>query len=483
MSPGWELQNTDFWEDSRGISHVHAVDENILWAAAYDGTDPLGPCIDFTRTANGGELWEADTIFGGPEEGSLAMIFALDENTAWVPIHSGTPQGIWKTSDGGDSWVHQDTAAFSGAGAFPNIVHFWNENDGWCQGDPVDGYYEMYTTDDGGDTWVRVPEENIPPPLEPVEYGVVGYYDVVGDTVWWGTTYGDPLRVFKSTDRGLHWTVAEVPFESGAYVDVRFKDENNGIAMDKGADRWPTPIAETSDGGETWTLIEYTGKCYGYDFEYVPGTYNMYVSTGVNVNVEAQRGGSYSYDGGHSWTVWEEMEGVQLIATAWVEGAIGWAGGFHHLDEDDGMNKYTPIPGGEPNLECKGELSWTGVDPGATVDGEFDVCNYGEIGSLLNWSLESTPEWGVWEIEPDSGSDLIAGNCVTIQVTVTAPDDPDKEFIGKVKVTNSDDPSDYCEIDVSLRTPRARSLHNTLFLQFLQQFPNVFPILRHILGL
>ncbi len=44
---------------------------------------------------------------------------------------------------------------------------------------------------------------NIPAPASSVEYGVVGYYDVVGDTVWFGTqdaTLGG--RVFKSIDRG-----------------------------------------------------------------------------------------------------------------------------------------------------------------------------------------------------------------------------------------------------------------------------------------
>ena len=108
---------------------------------------------------------------------------------------------------------------------------------------------------------------------------MVGYYDVVGDTVWFGTqdsTLGG--RVFKSTDKGYHWTVSNVIFAPGSYVDIRFKDALNGLAMDKNfADAVP---AETSDGGLTWTAVTYTGKCHGADFDYVPGTANMYVSTG-----------------------------------------------------------------------------------------------------------------------------------------------------------------------------------------------------------
>jgi photosystem II stability/assembly factor-like uncharacterized protein len=335
---GWIEQASGFWEPSRGIHYMHAVDENIVWATAYDGTNPTAPNQEFTKTKNGGDLWEADIISEAPNDGSLAMIFALDDNTAWAPIHSGDPQGIWKTSDGGDTWVRQDTAAYNGTGAFPNIVHFWNENDGWCQGDPVDGYYEMYTTTNGGDTWTRVPEEDIPEPLTN-EMGTVGYYDVVGDTVWWGTQcMTSSGRVFKSTDRGYTWTVADTPFTSGCWVDIRFKDVNNGLAMDK-RDTLEGILAETLDGGETWTAISQTGICYSNDLDYVPGTDNMYVSTGAD---QSLMGASYSYDGGHTWTIWTEMQSTQLLATTWIEGGIGWAGSFNEDEFTGGMYKYIP---------------------------------------------------------------------------------------------------------------------------------------------
>ena len=107
---GWVEQASGFWEPSRGINYIHVVDENIVWASGYDGSGSQTPVQEFTKTVNGGELWEADVIGSAPDDGDIAMIFALDDMTAWVSIHSGNPQGIWKTSDGGDTWVHQDTA-------------------------------------------------------------------------------------------------------------------------------------------------------------------------------------------------------------------------------------------------------------------------------------------------------------------------------------------------------------------------------------
>jgi len=334
---GWIEQASGFWEPSRGINYVHAVDENVVWASGYDGGGSGVPVQEFTKTVNGGDLWEADVIGTAPDDGDIAMIMGIDELTAWVPIHSGNPQGIWKTSDGGDTWVRQDTALFSGSGAFPNVVHFWNENDGWCQGDPVDGYFEMYTTTNGGDTWTRVPTENIPAPNSN-EMGTVGYYDVLDDTVWFGTQCSTSAgRVFKSTDKGLTWTVADTPFPNSGWVDVRMKDAMNGLAMDKRSAE--SYLAETSDGGETWTLVEPTGAFYGYDIAYVPGTDDMWVSTGA---ASGASGASFSVDGGHSWVDYPEVAGIQLLDCDFIQGGIGWAGSFNEDEFTGGMYKYIP---------------------------------------------------------------------------------------------------------------------------------------------
>jgi len=446
---GWIEQASGFWETTRGINYIHAVDENVVWASGYDGSGSSTPVQEFTKTTNGGDLWEADTIGSAPDDGDIAMIMALDDMTAWVPIHSGDPQGIWKTSDGGDSWVRQDTAEFSGAGAFPNVVHFWDENDGWCQGDPVDGYFELYTTTDGGDTWVRTPSEDIPAPLSG-EMGTVGYYDVVGDTLWWGTQNGgNPGRVFKSTDRGYTWTVADTPFPSGGWVDVRMKDADNGLAMDKRAAQ--SYLAETSDGGATWTTVTPTGPFYGYDIAYVPGTANTWISTGA---ASGASGASYSVDGGHTWIDYPEVSGTQLLDCDFIAGGIGWAGSFNTDEFTGGMYKY--VPSTDPNLHCGGSISWIEVTTGETVTDSFTVENVGGDGTMLDWEIQSYPtDWGTWSFDPDSGTDLEPGTVITVNVEVVAPDEQETTFTGEIVLVNSEDPDDTCTIDVSLTTPHS----------------------------
>ncbi len=331
----WEEQNSNFPNPSTGINSMHAVDENIVWAAGYDGSGGGAAYQVFTRTTDGGANWSADQIDTAPAAGDVAMIFALDENKAWVPIHTGVPQGIYYTEDGGVTWERQETADYNLNGSFPNVVHFWDENDGFAQGDPVDGYYELYTTTDGGENWIRVPEEDIPAPITG-EFGVVGYYDVVNDKIWWGTNKG---RVYYSEDRGYTWEVAQTTLGNATYVDVRFKDEMNGIAQDKNAASTGA-LSETSDGGVTWEEVTHSGTAYTNDFEYIPGTPNTYVSTGAATGLS---GASYSHDGGHNWTVFDQTTGVQFLATTWINSTTGWAGCFNDISNPalSGVYKYT----------------------------------------------------------------------------------------------------------------------------------------------
>ena len=131
-----------------------------------------------------------------------------------------------------------------------------------------------------------------------------------------------------------------------------------------------------------------------------------------------------------------------------------------------------------PAICCEGDLNWVDVPAGGTVTGVFEVCNCGEEGSLLDYEVVSWPEWGNWTIDPITGTGIMAGDCVTITVTVVAPPEKKKTFTGSVKIINLADPDDFCIIDVSLTTPRARYINNPLFLRILERFDNLFAILK-----
>ena len=166
------------------------------------------------------------------------------------------------------------------------------------------------------------------------------------------------------------------------------------------------------------------------------------------------------------------------------------------LPEEEWRPIYDPIDGNKmdlafvitgepskPDLTCKGALTWREVKPESTVTGTFDVCNEGETCSKLNWEIDpTTPGFGTWTFTPASGT-LAAGDCVTVTAECIAPPDQNTEFTGKIKVFNSDDASDFCEIDVYLKTPRTRSQHVQLLERLFERFPTAFTIFKYILGL
>jgi len=143
-----------------------------------------------------------------------------------------------------------------------------------------------------------------------------------------------------------------------------------------------------------------------------------------------------------------------------------------------------------PDLDCKGSLSWTDVEPGASVSGSFTVENIGKPTSLLSWEVESYPDWGTWTFTPDSGVGLTPEvGPINIIVEVVAPDEEEKTFTGEVKIVNSEDPDDTCVIDVSLATPVNQQVINPLLQMILERFPMLermfclFPVFNRMLNM
>lgn len=111
------------------------------------------------------------------------------------------------------------------------------------------------------------------------------------------------------------------------------------------------------------------------------------------------------------------------------------------------------------------------------------VKNIGEAGSELNWEITDWPDWGTWNFNPANGNDLTPEEGdITVQVKVTAPDDPQQTFDGEVKIEKLEDGSDFDIITVSLKTPRSRT-NNSPFINFLHNYPMIYQILLRVLNL
>jgi hypothetical protein len=356
----WIPQATGFPNQSTGVFNVSVVDSNVVWISSYDGSGAAQDYQDYSVTIDGGATWIPGVV-PAPATYGWSMIFGLDATTAWAMFYdaaAGSGGGIWKTTDGGVSWNQQGVGTIFNATSFPNVVHFWNANDGFAMGDPNPSGYEIYTTTDGGTTWVPVPSANIPAPLAG-EFGIVNHYDVIGDTVWFDTNKG---RVYRSVDKGLNWTVAStgITVPANGAMDIAFWDGSNGIArVYNNTTGVNTAVRTTSDGGLTWTAATVTGNFFGSDVDNVPGSSRL-VSTGAAPGFV---GSSYSDDGGLTWIDIET--GAQRTALGIWDANTMWAGGFTVDPFTDGIFKFAPLT----IIACGDPLISSGVSsaPDSTI--------------------------------------------------------------------------------------------------------------------
>ena len=176
---------------------------------------------------------------------------------------------------------------------------------------------------------------------------------------------------------------------------------------------------------------------------------------------------------------------------------------YNGIDSDgDGIgdNPYN-IPGGDdkdryphmningwinsnlPDLSCYPSLNWVDVKPGGTFSRVFFVENIGAPNTMLDWEVSNYPSWGVWTFNPDCGYDLKPDDRkVHVKVTVTVPNKKNKEYTETINVSNKEYFNDYELIQVSLSTPKNKAI-NTPFINFLENHPYMFPILRQLLKL
>lgn len=233
----------------RGLS---APSASIIWASGTRGT--------VVRSTDGGATWQVRAV-SGAEKLDFRGIRAFDADTA-VVISSGNAETggtcIYRTTDGGATWqlAYQSKVP----GTFFDAVAFWDRRHGIVLSDSIAGHLPLFATDDGGATWRQIPPEGVPAAL-PGEGAFAAsnssFATYGSKDIWLATTKG---RIFRSKDRGRHWTVTDTPVrppnDSSGLFSIAFRDAKHGIAV--GGDynkpgESPVPnVIVTDDGGKTW---------------------------------------------------------------------------------------------------------------------------------------------------------------------------------------------------------------------------------------
>ena len=271
----WMKQNTPSVEGEL-IYYLFSADKNTMWT--YTRT----PFADTThsrkseslRTVDGGKTYKKGTL-ANSDIGFYPHIQPFDNKTAHLISTDADGHFAFKrTVDTGATWQDMPYQPKT----FPDLVYFWDQNNGIFISDPDSlDVMIMYTTD-GGNTYTRLPQTNHPR-MGQTEFPVLADFQVIGNTFFfWSNDYvADKWRVWRSLDKGRNWTAGawfETGYVPGFTPHLAFSDNNNGLLLRGIGDHYLKPLY-TEDGGATWkesgSLPSYTS----WPLENVPNTQTM----------------------------------------------------------------------------------------------------------------------------------------------------------------------------------------------------------------
>jgi photosystem II stability/assembly factor-like uncharacterized protein len=394
-------------EETQVISRIriHPSDPNRVYVAALG--HPFGPNPErgVFRTLDGGCTWKK-ILYRDERTGSIDIVLDPSDpdvlystlwevyRKPWILWSGGEGSGIFKSTDGGDTWselsrnqglpkgiLGKITVTVSGADSERVYANVEAKNGG------------LYRSDDGGDTWTLINNQR--------DHWQRAFYflRIQADPVDRDTIYVLNFRLLKSTDGGR--TFVRIPDTHSDHHDL-WIDPNNPSRMINGNDGGGVVSV---NGGKTWTHMRYpTAQIYRLattkDFPYhVCGAQQDNSTVCVpseTSHLQNPRGPSgewmYAVGGGESG----------YIAPHPTSTDIFYAGATNTLtryDRKTGMSRdiqpYPRIVMGEPARDMNERWNWTypiiisPVDPSALY-----------IGSQHLW--RTTDEGKTWtKISPD----------------------------------------------------------------------------------
>ncbi len=298
----------------RGISTVNA---DTAWFSGSKG--------NVGRTIDGGKTWQVDTVANGRTL-DFRDIEAFSADVAYImSAGPGEASTIQKTIDGGKTWTVQ--VQNTDTNAFFDAIAFWDEQNGICISDPIDGKLHLLKTANGGETWEKIDPAKLPE-MKTGEYSFAASgtnMTVFGQTHVWIATGGLSARMFRSADRGETWSVVETDImqgkESTGHFSVAFRSENNGIAVGgdySNPDSISVNALVSVNSGQAWQVYK----------DHQPTGYRSCVryANGLSALAVGRAGASFTNSDGKNWQDIDLKDGYYTLSLA-PNGQTGFAAG------------------------------------------------------------------------------------------------------------------------------------------------------------
>ena len=376
---------------SMGDIAVAATDPNIIYiGTGSDGVrSNVSTGRGVYKTTDAGKTWSFAGLYNAGQIGAV-RIHPSDPNTVWVAANGdifkpNADRGVFKTTDGGRTWkktlfLNDSTGAMDVElqPGNPSVVYAWMnriERKPWSI---ISGSREggMFRSTDGGETWTRV-RTGLPSEL-------IGKGNMA-------VTAANPARVYalveakpggglyRSDDAGLNWTqvnatpaLVQRPF----YYTTLGADPTNADVVYAGAEGF----FKSTDGGRTMMSMR-TPHGDNHDIWVNPND--------ANTMIQANDGGAnVSFDGGRTWST-QMNQVTSEIYGIWIDNAFPYK--LYGAQQDNSTTIMTSIatpydltawregPGCEtgpiiphpsdPNIvygNCKGQFEYMSMATGQT---------------------------------------------------------------------------------------------------------------------
>lgn len=264
----WTIASADPFatsEDIQGVTcfQIGRTATRVLVAL---GTTRAGGPMAVAYSDNNGTNWNVVNV--GSTNGQFSKnpnsLFAYDTYSIWQVTSGGY---IYKSVDGGVTWVVQDAGVASG-GSDLHAVHFITDRVGAAVG----AAGAVLTTQDGGTTWSTM--------TVPVSAILSAVWVVDSDHIWVGAENG---RLYYTENGGVTW--AERTFTNAGTGKVRSISFAPGSAL-FGIMVWnsASPVGKvltTIDGGFSWS-VETTPANSGLNGNFACDPNNFWVAGEVN---------------------------------------------------------------------------------------------------------------------------------------------------------------------------------------------------------
>jgi len=276
------------------------LDENTVWFSPFNREDSM-----LYHTQDGGRSWSDLPL---PFTNARYVFFDGNTGVALVDLGAGAGShyvAIYRTEDGGKNWEsvfsHEtgDSTALPAGGSKSSFV-FRDPMHGWISGTiPIDNFFYLYTTQDGGITWVEESDIQLPEIFsgsflevrEPIFLATGEAYLPVRAL----TSSGEnQLLIYHSADNGQSWSFRSA-IQDGLSVDF--------VTGERGMVAARTSLQITVDGAISWMPAALTGIPEGdilLFVDFVDELHGWVVTTADEATLEPlnlYRTG----DGGESW--------------------------------------------------------------------------------------------------------------------------------------------------------------------------------------